>query len=392
MSKAAQSSLTKFAAGTTTEEVVQTAVLDLGTSNQKTELVRDGIEEFQAMASYIGDMVPSIPEPERYPYNNVFYQLVTGEFEDRAVKASVAQNAAHHAVDMFTSHAQRGDHGDRPDLGNGSFLKLTNQDFELVENDTGYGFKASFIRYNPIWFHVNTTPHSREYLERVFDGDADTGSCVLHVTDDGDVRAHLAVKWPVEVYEPHDVSTHVGVDIGENVLYAAAAVSGDGVAGVKMESGREFRHHREQLQQKRYRLSEKGDLRGVKACRGDIERYTDHVLHTASKEVVEFARDHTPCVIVLEDLTGYRETADDPIHDWPFADLQTKIAYKATAEGIPVELINPRNTSIRCRKCGQATPEFRDGADFKCRRCGYEVHADVNAAINIGQAYPDQNQ
>lgn len=63
--------------------------------------------------------------------------------------------------------------------------------------------------------------------------------------------------------------------------------------------------------------------------------------------------------------------------------LQEKIAYKATAEGIPVETVNPRDTSITCRKCGQAVLEFRDGADFACRVCGYEVHADVNGAINI---------
>jgi IS605 OrfB family transposase len=105
--------------------------------------------------------------------------------------------------------------------------------------------------------------------------------------------------------------------------------------------------------------------------------------------VVEFAVEHEPSVLVLEDLTHYRETADDPIHDWPFADLQEKICYKATAEGIPVETVDPKDTSITCRKCGQATPEFRDGTEFSCRRCGYEVHADVNAAINIAKRYAE---
>ena len=387
MSKPQQTPLSEFTAGTTTEEVVQTIVLRLETSNTKTEKVRTGIDEFQAMASYIGDMIPSVPKPERNPRNNTFYQLVRDQFDDATVKAKVAQNAAQHAVDMYNARAEQPGHSERPDLGNGSFLKLTTQGFEVVENDRGYGFKASFIPYDPVWFHIDTTPYSSTYLQRIFEGDADTASCELHVDEAGNVRAHLVVKWPVEVYKPGEVSTRIGVDVGENVIYSAAAVSGDEVLAVEMKSGSEFRHHREELKRKRRERSAKGDLRGVRECRGDIERYTDHVLNTASKRVVEFAREHAPAVIVLEDLTNYRRSADDPIHDWPFADLQQKISYKATAEGIPVTTVDPRNTSIRCRKCGQATPEFRDGTEFQCRRCGYEVHADVNAAINIASEH-----
>lgn len=150
-----------------------------------------------------------------------------------------------------------------------------------------------------------------------------------------------------------------------------------------MEPGREFRHYRDRLDEKRRRLGQQGDLRGVRACRGDRERYTEWVCHNASRAIVDLAVEHAPCRIHLEDLTHYRQSASDPIHDWPFAQLQEQILYKATGAGIPIEMVDPRNTSVTCRKCGQTTPEFRDGSDFSCRWCGYEIHADVNAAINI---------
>ncbi|MFB6256576.1 MAG: transposase, partial [Haloplanus sp.] len=92
---------------------------------------------------------------------------------------------------------------------------------------------------------------------------------------------------------------------------------------------------------------------------------------------------HAPCAIVIEDMGDYRETADDPIHDWPRGQLQNEISYKATDEKIPVVAVDPAGTSVTCRKCGQTDPIARDGTSFQCQRCGYEVHADVNAAINI---------
>lgn len=377
-----QPSLADFTAGTTTEPVVQTVVLELETSARKNERVQTGIEEFQEMAGYMANMMPSIPEWEWSPQNNTLYRMVRREFDDATVKATTAREAAQHVAESFASWRSRGKDGERPRFGNGSYLILSHQDFDLEENDCGYGLKASFIPYKPEWFHIEPVGYQRDYLERIFEGDADTGSCELHLEPDGTLRAHLVVKWDVEVYEPADVTTTVGVDIGENVIYAAAIVTSDGVDAVEVQSGREFRHYRNRLDEKRARLMQQNDLRGVKKCRNERERYTEQVLDTASREIVDLAVKHRPAVIALEDLTHYRES-ENAIHDWPFAMLQEKIAYKAKAEQIPVKTVDPYHTSVTCRACGQTNPEYRDGSDFVCTRCGYEVHADVNAAINI---------
>ena len=46
--------------------------------------------------------------------------------------------------------------------------------------------------------------------------------------------------------------------------------------------------------------------------------------------------------------------------------------------------VNPRNTSRMCAVCKHVSSENRDSqADFSCKVCGHQAHADTNAAINI---------
>ena len=70
--------------------------------------------------------------------------------------------------------------------------------------------------------------------------------------------------------------------------------------------------------------------------------------------------------------------------------------YKAESEGLVVSQINPAYTSQRCSKCGFTHEDNRphnNGQDeFECLKCGYEVHADYNAAKNIGLKYLHDQQ
>ncbi len=152
-----------------------------------------------------------------------------------------------------------------------------------------------------------------------------------------------------------------------------------------MQSGKEFRHYRERFKRKRERLMEKGDLRGLKKLRDEHGRYTDYTTHVAARRIVDHAEQFSPCVIKLEKLTHYREGGENRIHDWPFAEIQEKIAYKALESGIPIQFIAPAYTSRECNRCGHTEESNRAGAAFRCKECGYTVHADVNAAINIAR-------
>jgi len=40
------------------------------------------------------------------------------------------------------------------------------------------------------------------------------------------------------------------------------------------------------------------------------------------------------------------------LHSWAYAQLRDFVTYKAASVGVPVEVINPRNTSRTCYPCG----------------------------------------
>ncbi len=53
--------------------------------------------------------------------------------------------------------------------------------------------------------------------------------------------------------------------------------------------------------------------------------------------------------------------------------------------GMEVQYVNPQNTSKTC-KCGHAEKSNRNRYKFKCKKCAYVSHADLNAGINISKA------
>jgi IS605 OrfB family transposase len=61
-----------------------------------------------------------------------------------------------------------------------------------------------------------------------------------------------------------------------------------------------------------------------------------------------------------------------------------RLKEKAALAGVDVVEVDPRHTSQRCSCCGHTDSESRESQSrFRCRACGHEAHADVNAARNI---------
>jgi len=52
----------------------------------------------------------------------------------------------------------------------------------------------------------------------------------------------------------------------------------------------------------------------------------------------------------------------------------------------------PKSRSRDPRTCGWIHPKNCEDEDFECLKCGYENHADYNAAKNIGLRYLRRNQ
>jgi transposase, IS605 OrfB family, central region len=70
---------------------------------------------------------------------------------------------------------------------------------------------------------------------------------------------------------------------------------------------------------------------------------------------------------------------------WSYGELLSLLTYKAENLGKRVARVNPSYTSQRCSRCGYTKRDNRKGLRFRCRQCGFELNADLNAARNIGQ-------
>jgi putative transposase len=121
-------------------------------------------------------------------------------------------------------------------------------------------------------------------------------------------------------------------------------------------------------------------------------------LHKLSRRIVDAA----PSVIALEDLriAGMTRSAKGTLEapgrnvraksglnrvvlDASFGLLRQMIESKAADAGIAVVAVDPKYSSQTCSRCGHVAAGSRRRRRFACVACGFTVHADVNAALEI---------
>ncbi len=195
----------------------------------------------------------------------------------------------------------------------------------------------------------------------------------------------------VTVEPPTVASTDevVGIDLG---LAHPAVTSTNQFLGQKAwkaTEGRSFRLKR--ALQKRGTKSAKRHLRRLRHTQVRFRRDCDHVLSKQLAQSVEPGG-----TLVLENLTDIRQRAQAKrttatkrrLHSWSFAQLRTFLTYKAEERGCMVVAVDPRHTSQTCSCCEhQARNNRRSQSRFRCRACGFELHADLNAARNVAAKY-----
>ena len=185
----------------------------------------------------------------------------------------------------------------------------------------------------------------------------------------------------VEAVVSNDV---IGVDLG--VVNLAVDSNGTVYDGDGVEKKRHiYAHRRRNLQRNGSRSSK----RKLKKISGRQARFQKDTNHRISKAIVLTA-ERTQSGIALEDLSGIRDGVRvrrrqrARIGNWGFYQLRSFIEYKAKRLGIPVTLVDPRNTSRECPVCGHIAKANRLTRDqFCCVCCGLAGPADHIAARNI---------
>jgi putative transposase len=209
------------------------------------------------------------------------------------------------------------------------------------------------------------------------------GQADLVLRKDG--KWFLIVTIDVPECTPIPATDFIGVDMG--IANIAADSDGEEHSGKPVEKiRRKHNLQRKRLQKK----GTKGAKKKLKRVAGKEARFRAHENHCIAKKIVAKAKG-TGRGIAVEDLDGIRERitargshARNKLSGWSFGQLYAFLAYKAQLAGVPIETVDPRNTSRTCAECGHCHKSNRKSqAEFVCKVCGHGANADVNAARNI---------
>lgn len=191
----------------------------------------------------------------------------------------------------------------------------------------------------------------------------------------------------------------VGIDLNET--NAVVAVDADGrelfISGrsVKIANKRTYKT-RKRLQAKlAARKAEQRDTRSLRRAlkrlgRKQHNRNRDFARKTA-KELVTWAPENA--VLVFEELEIPQpekrkrrgKALRRRLSEWQRLRIRQAATCKAQECGILVATVDPAYTSQCCSRCGLLG--IRKRHRFRCPHCGLELHADVNAAINVWNRY-----
>lgn len=175
----------------------------------------------------------------------------------------------------------------------------------------------------------------------------------------------------------------VGIDVG---LESFATLSN----GEKIANPRFFREEEKELAKVQRRLSKapkgtperKKALKVVQLVHERIANKRYEFAHQISNQLV---KKHG--LIAFEDLNikgmTHNHNLAKSIHDVAWNMLVTLTSYKAASAGSMVVLVDPRNTSKMCSRCGILVEKSLSDRVHKCSQCGLEMDRDWNAAINI---------
>jgi putative transposase len=125
--------------------------------------------------------------------------------------------------------------------------------------------------------------------------------------------------------------------------------------------------------------------RRLRKYAGREKRFIACQNHIITKQIANTPNSY----FVLEDLRNIRYkdvkngTLRNKLNSWPYCQFEKFLNYKAEEKGKRVLKVPPDKTSLTCSKCGCIEKNNRIGSVMKCRKCGFEINADLNAARNI---------
>jgi putative transposase len=310
------------------------------------------------------DRVPSKAQAHRMFYNAL------GSY---GFRAHVARNIYEYALALVK--AVKENDGDKPVL-----RKLSARlDYQDARVELDKGIVRIIIRDK--WYALKLR-HRREYIER-FRG---LRWKEVHVKyENGKMYVSIVFEFTYKPYAPKGI---IALDIN---LRMVTAYDGSEVRRYRARfvDALSKRKRAEELQKKyakRWRFNEK-ILSRVKALHRKARNIVIDWSWKLAKQVALKALRHG-YAIALEDLEGLRENVNSKCNEvaWRFTmfayrRVQHSMISKALEYGVPIVVVDPRNTSSACPRCGEKLVYIHRLA--VCRRRGFKADRDSVGATNI---------
>jgi len=226
-------------------------------------------------------------------------------------------------------------------------------------------------------FNVVIPPYFNQHLDTMLS--MDSADLIQH--ENGGFWLHITITIPD--HAPIESDVMVGVDVGISRI----AVTSQN----QFFDGKHTKEHARKLFRLRRALQSK-DTRSarkhLRKLRQRENRFRRDVNHRISKQLASSLPEGS--IIAMENLTDIRERVQArrkqrrELHNWPFAQFQEFVTYKAEGRGIKVQFVDARYSSQACSRCGHIARSNRLSQSwFKCHQCGYQSNADRNAALNL---------
>ena len=204
------------------------------------------------------------------------------------------------------------------------------------------------------------------------------------VLRDGTFYLYVTVDLPSA--PPVDPVGTIGVDMG--ITQLAVDSTGEAFSGEPVKAVRRRYSRLRVGLQKAGTKSAKRHLKRIRQKESRFQRWTNHNI---SRQIVSKALAGQKALAIEElthinSRTTVRKRQRYERLSWAFAQLRQFLAYKCEAAGIPLIIVDPRNTSRTCLACGHCAKENRRSqSEFLCRECGFSAHADFIGASNIAR-------
>jgi IS605 OrfB family transposase len=377
--------------------IQRTLKLKLQPTQEKAQILRN----LQARHADGCNQVVQTVEVQNTTARTKIHHTVYGDLRGLGLPAQVACSAIAKGIEAYRSYQARKRSGRKacvPRFGPKAAVRFDYRcaSIQPTKNGTGFGWWASLSTPGrclraPLIAGERDAAMLSEYAA------GEWKFAIADLVQRGEnFYLHVVLQQPSEVGRPEEARTRIGVDLGLNQLATVAAVPADHPRrkeDVLFFSGKPVQHRRRRFAVLRQELQEKKILSEVKERRDQECRWMTTLNHQISRQIVDFAARYERPVIVLENLTHIRERVRQQrkqnllLHSWAFGQLQRFIVEKAQAAGIPVVFVDPAYTSQKCSRCGHVLKSQRNGRAFRCVQCGYQLHADLNAALNIAATY-----